>query len=82
MSKDFENDAPIDNEEWEPGREVKFRIVAESSLGENEICENHPIEKYILNEFIKIKSGVYDNIVTGFVVSVERIPEDTEETSV
>lgn len=74
--EDFDDESDT----WEPGKEVRFRVVAEISLGENEIYEGHPVEQAILNEYIKIKSGLYENIAAGYVLSVERIPDNTEET--
>lgn len=70
---DFEPD-------YENGKRIRFLITAELDLNEFDISDGDDPVEYLKNQFIKIKSGLYENLACGFVTSVERLPDDTEET--
>ncbi len=79
-----QDDLNLENEEFDDesgqGKQITFRVVAELSIPEDWIQDDDPVETSILGEYIKVKSGLYENILSGFVVSVEKLSDDSEET--
>ena len=69
-----------DDVEFEEGKRIRYRIVAEIDLPENLIYDLVEVEAAIKGEFVKVKSGLYENIASGFVTEIERISDNTEET--
>ena len=67
--------------DWENGKRIRFLITAEIDLSEYNISDGDDPVEYLKDQFIKIKSGLYENMASGFVTKVERLPDDTEESS-
>jgi len=78
VDADFENEDF--EEEWKPGKQIRFLVTAEIEIDENHIYEDNPVEDNLIDEFIKIKSGLYENLVSGWVTKVVRISDNAEET--
>ena len=66
--------------DWENEKRVRFLITAEIDLGEYSISDGDDPVEYLKDQFLKIKSGLYENEASGYVTSVVRLPDDTEET--
>lgn len=60
---------------------IRFRVTAEIDIPEDFISDRDTVAEELLGTYIKIKDGLYGNIASGFVVSVEQLPDNTEERS-
>ena len=79
-NEDLDEDVDVEPN-WENGKRIRFLITAEIDLSEYDISEGDNPIKYLKDQFIKIKSGLYDNLASGFVTNVARLPDNTEESS-
>ena len=53
-------------------------ITAELEIDNDMIYDRATLEQELVGQFVKIKSGLYDNVACGNVSSV-RVPDNTEE---
>ena len=49
-------------------------------IDEKHVCEDHSIEEDLTNEFVKVKSGVYENLASGWIEKVQAVEDEVEET--
>ena len=76
----FEPDDSESEFDYENGKRICFLITAEIDLNEYDISDGDDPVVELQNQFLKIKSGLYENLACGFITNVERLSDNTEET--
>lgn len=55
---------------------MRLNVVAEIEINDDWLHEGEDTIKAIVGEYIKIKSGLYENTASGFVLSAQIIPRE------
>jgi hypothetical protein len=76
----FEPDDSETEFDYQNGKRIRFVVTAEIDLNEYDISDGDDPIELLKDQFIKIKSGQYENLACGFVTKVEQLSDNTEET--
>jgi len=57
----------------------RVTVTAELLIDEDHVCPDHSVEEDLVNQYVKVKSSVYENLADGSITKVLEITEGEVE---